>query len=121
MEDVRKVFRPEFINRLDEIVVFDRLNREELRQIVDIQLKQLESRLSRRELKLEVTPAGLDVLAEAGWDPQYGARPLKRAIRKYIEDPIAKALLGGHFPPGTTILADRDATGELSFKAKALN
>jgi ATP-dependent Clp protease ATP-binding subunit ClpB len=121
MDDVRKVFRPEFINRLDEIVVFDRLTREDLRQIVDIQLHHFESRLSRRELKLEVTPAGLDTLAEAGWDPQYGARPLKRAIRKYLEDPIAKALLGGNFPQGTTILVDRGATGDLSFKAKALN
>jgi len=121
MDDVRKVFRPEFINRLDEIVVFDRLGREELRKIVDIQLKLFESRLSRRDLRLEVTPAGLDTLAEAGWDPQYGARPLKRAIRKYLEDPIAKALLGGNFPPGTTIRVDRDATGELSFKGKTLN
>jgi ATP-dependent Clp protease ATP-binding subunit ClpB len=121
MDDVRKLFRPEFINRLDEIVVFDRLGRDELRQIVDIQLRLFESRLSRRDLRLDVTPAGLDTLAEAGWDPQYGARPLKRAIRKYLEDPIAKALLGGNFPPGTTVLVDRDATGALSFRGKTLN
>jgi ATP-dependent Clp protease ATP-binding subunit ClpB len=121
MDDVRKVFRPEFVNRLDEIVVFDRLGREELRQIVQIQLREFEKRLGRRDLKLEVTPGALDFLAEAGWDPQYGARPLKRAIRKYLEDPIAKSLLGGHFLPGTTLLVDRTATGELSCKPKTLN
>jgi ATP-dependent Clp protease ATP-binding subunit ClpB len=121
MDDVRKVFRPEFINRLDEIVVFDRLGRDELRQIVQIQLKEFEKRLARRDLKLEVTPAALDFLAEAGWDPQYGARPLKRAIRKHLEDPIAKSLLGGQFHPGTTLVVDRSATGELSYKPKTLN
>jgi ATP-dependent Clp protease ATP-binding subunit ClpB len=121
MDDVRKVFRPEFVNRLDEIVVFDRLGREELRNIVQIQLREFEKRLARRELLLEVTPAALDVLAEAGWDPQYGARPLKRAIRKHLEDPIARSLLGGRFPPGTTLVADRDVSGELSVKAKTLN
>jgi ATP-dependent Clp protease ATP-binding subunit ClpB len=121
MDDVRKVFRPEFVNRLDEIVVFDRLGREELRQIVQIQLREFEKRLARRDLKLEVAPAALDVLAEAGWDPQYGARPLKRAIRKYLEDPIARSLLGGQFPPGTTLVVDRDGMGELVAKAKTLN
>jgi ATP-dependent Clp protease ATP-binding subunit ClpB len=121
MDDVRKVFRPEFINRLDEIVVFDRLGRDELRQIVQIQLRDFERRLARRDLKLEVTPAAIDFLAEAGWDPQYGARPLKRAIRKYLEDPIAKSLLGGQFHPGATLVVDRDATGELSCRPKTLN
>jgi ATP-dependent Clp protease ATP-binding subunit ClpB len=121
MDDVRKVFRPEFINRLDEIVVFDRLGREELRQIVQIQLREFEKRLARRDLRLEVTPGALDVLAEAGWDPQYGARPLKRAIRKHLEDPIARSLLGGQFPPGTTLVVDRDSSGELVAKAKTLN
>jgi ATP-dependent Clp protease ATP-binding subunit ClpB len=121
MVDVQKAFRPEFINRLDEMVIFDRLDRDELRKIVDIQLGGFGLRLARRELKLEVTPAAIDVLAEAGWDPQYGARPLKRAIRKYLEDPLARSLLGGQFPPGTTIVVDKDATGELSYKVKTLN
>ncbi|RYZ56999.1 MAG: AAA family ATPase, partial [Proteobacteria bacterium] len=77
MDEVKKAFRPEFINRLDEIVVFHRLGRTELRSIVDIQLQRLQSRLSKRELHLELTPAAKDFLGEVGWDPQYGARPLK--------------------------------------------
>src|SRR5580658_3239912 len=121
MDDVRKSFRPEFVNRLDQIVVFDRLGRTELGEIVHIQLRDFEKRLARRDLKLEVTPAAIAVLAEAGWDPQYGARPLKRAIRKYLEDPLARLLLSGNFPPGTTIRVDQDATGELSYKPKTLN
>jgi len=121
MDDVRKAFRPEFVNRLDQIVVFDRLGRTELDAIVHIQLRDFEKRLARRDLKLEVTPAAIGVLAQAGWDPQYGARPLKRAIRKYLEDPLARLLLAGKFPPGTTIRVDQDATGELSYKPKTLN
>ena len=119
MEDVRKLFRPEFLNRLDEAVVFNRLERKDMHKIIDIQLRQFESRLSRRDLSLELTPAAKDVIAEAGWDPQYGARPLKRAIRKYLEDPIAKALLGGNFPPGTTVVVDRDATGVAASRRRA--
>jgi ATP-dependent Clp protease ATP-binding subunit ClpB len=121
MEDVRRAFRPEFINRLDEIVVFDRLDRRELRSVVDIQLRQLGERLARREISLELTDRAKDYISELGWDPQYGARPLKRAIRKHLEDPIARRLLAGAYPPGTTVLVDRDASGELSFTPKALN
>jgi ATP-dependent Clp protease ATP-binding subunit ClpB len=121
MDDVRRAFRPEFINRLDEIVVFDRLDREHLRKVVDIQLRQLGDRLARRELAIELTDKAKDYLAELGWDPQYGARPLKRAIRKHLEDPIARRLLGGTYPPGSTVLVDRDSSGALSFAVKALN
>jgi len=121
MEDVKKSFRPEFINRLDEIVVFERLDRAEITKIVDIQLGQLRTRLERRELKLELTDAAKGVLAEAGWDPQYGARPLKRAIRKYLEDPIARHVLAGDYPPGTTVVVDRDGVGGLTYRAKTLN
>ncbi len=121
LEDVRKVFHPEFVNRLDELVVFDRLSRSELLQIVDIQLKHFEARLGRRELGLELTSAAKDALVEAGWDPQYGARPLKRAIRKNLEDPISRSLLGGQYPPGTTLLVDRAPSGEITCRAKTLN
>jgi ATP-dependent Clp protease ATP-binding subunit ClpB len=121
LDDVRKVFRPEFVYRLDELVVFDRLSRSELLQIVDIQLKQFEARLGRRELGLELTSAAKDALVEAGWDPQYGARPLKRAIRKNLEDPISRSLLGGHYPPGTVLVVDRTASGEIVCRPKTLN
>ena len=122
MEEVKKSFRPEFINRLDEIVVFDRLNRDEIAKIVEIQLGELRTRLERRELKLELTPGATDFLAAMGWDPQYGARPLKRAIRKYLEDPMARQVLAGAYPPGTTVMVDRDSTGAgLVYRSKTLN
>jgi ATP-dependent Clp protease ATP-binding subunit ClpB len=120
MEEVRKSFRPEFVNRLDEMVVFHRLDRAELRKIVDIQLGQFATRLAKRELRIELTDGAKDFLAEVGWDPQYGARPLKRAIQKNLEDPLARKVLGGEFQPGTRIVVDRGPDG-LTFKAHAQN
>ena len=120
LEEVRKAFRPEFVNRLDEIVVFESLQHGDLRAIVDIQLRRFEERLARRDLRLEMTDAAKDYLGEVGWDPQYGARPLKRAIVRYLEDPLAKRVLAGDFPPGTTVLVDREGNA-LTFRAQVQN
>jgi ATP-dependent Clp protease ATP-binding subunit ClpB len=121
MEEVRRLFRPEFLNRLDETVIFNRLENTQIRRIVDIQLERFTSRLARRELTLDVTDRAKDFLAEQGWDPQYGARPLKRAIQKSLEDPLAKKVLAGEFPSGTRILVDRAPTGDLSFSTRMQN
>jgi len=115
---LRTHFRPEFINRLDEIVIYGRLGREQIRNIVDIQLAYLRKRLAKRDLVLEMGDAAKDFLAETGFDPQFGARPLKRAIQKQVEDPLAQRILGGEFPPGTHILAERTLDGKLSFTAQ---
>ena len=119
-DEVRKAFRPEFINRLDEQVVFHRLDPSNLRSIVGIQLRLFAERLAKRELSVELSDAAKDYLAEVGWDPQYGARPLKRAIRKHLEDPLARKVLGGEFIPGTTIVVERKADA-LSFTPKLLS
>jgi ATP-dependent Clp protease ATP-binding subunit ClpB len=115
MEALRNHFRPEFINRLDEIVVYSRLERDQLRRIVDIQLGLLAERLAQRDLSLEVSPSAKDFLAEVGWDPQFGARPLKRAVQKHLEDQLARRVLAGEFMPGDQVLVDRSPGGELSF------
>ncbi len=107
-------FRPEFINRLDEIVVFRPLEKAQIRAIAKIQLQQLEKRLEERQLKLEVGDRALDLLANVGFDPVYGARPLKRAIQQQLENPLAQKLLGGEFSPGSTIMVDAEG-GHLSF------
>jgi len=106
LEVVGHHFRPEFINRLDEIVVFHPLGRGQIRRIADIQIGYLRKRLADREIGLEVSPAALDFLGEAGFDPVYGARPLKRAIRAQLENPLAQEILAGHFRPGDTITVD---------------
>jgi ATP-dependent Clp protease ATP-binding subunit ClpB len=121
MDEVRRLFRPEFVNRLDEIVIFSRLDSAQIRRIVDIQLERFAVRLARRELTLEATDRAKDFLAQAGWDPQYGARPLKRAIQKNIEDALAKKTLAGEFPAGTRILVDRGPGGDLTFTARMQN
>jgi ATP-dependent Clp protease ATP-binding subunit ClpB len=121
LDEVRKVFRPEFINRLDDMVVFNRLEPEQLRVIVDIHLRRFAARLERRDLSLEVSDRAKAFLAEAGWDAQYGARPLKRAMQKNIEDPLARSVLGGEFPPGTKVVVDRGASGDLVFSARMSN
>ena len=99
-------FRPEFINRIDEIVVFHPLNREQLRGIAAIQTQYLSNRLEDRDLGLEFTEDALDLIAAEGYDPVYGARPLKRAIQNEIENPLAQEILGGKFIPGDMIEVD---------------
>jgi ATP-dependent Clp protease ATP-binding subunit ClpB len=121
MDEVRRVFRPEFLNRLDEIVFFHRLDPSQIRHIVDIQLQRFASRLTRRDLFLEVTDRAKDVLAKEGWDPQYGARPLKRAIQRRLEDPLARKVLGGEFPAGTKVVVDVGPTGELAITSRMQN
>jgi ATP-dependent Clp protease ATP-binding subunit ClpB len=106
LEVLRQEFRPEFLNRVDEIILFSRLDETQLRQIVDIQLRGLRRRLGERKLTLEVTEAALDLLAREGYDPAYGARPLKRVIQRRLMDPIAIALLEGRFLEGDTVKVD---------------
>jgi ATP-dependent Clp protease ATP-binding subunit ClpB len=106
LEDVREHFRPEFINRVDDIVVFHPLSPEHIREIVRIQLGYLQARLAEREMTLTVSDPALDKLAEAGFDPVYGARPLKRAIQQRIENPLAQEILRGQFGPGAAIVAE---------------
>ncbi len=120
MDEVKKSFRPEFVNRLDELVIFRRLEKEQLRSIVDIQLSRFSDRLGKRELRVELTLAAKDFLGEVGWDPQYGARPLKRAIQRYLEDPLAKRVISGDFAPGSIIDVDRKGD-ELDFKPRLAN
>ncbi|MCL4778503.1 MAG: ATP-dependent chaperone ClpB [Gammaproteobacteria bacterium] len=116
MEEVTGHFRPEFINRVDDIVVFRPLTAPQLRQIAVIQLAYLRRRLAERDMSLELSEAALDQLAEAGFDPVYGARPLKRAIQTRIENPLAQEILKGRFGPGDTVEVDL-AGGELVFQA----
>jgi len=106
MAELRASFRPEFLNRVDDVILFSRLDATQLRQIVQIQLRSLEFRLAARKLKLHVTDAAIDVLAAEGYDPTYGARPLKRVIQRRLQDPIAMAILEGRFHEGGTIEVD---------------
>ena len=110
-EALRAHFRPEFLNRLDESIIFHSLRSEELRQIVVLQVERLRRRLEGRKLGLELSTAALDWLASAGYDPVYGARPLKRAIQRQLETPIAKAILAGSFPEGSTIAVEVEEEG----------
>ncbi len=105
-------FRPEFINRIDEVVVFHALRKAQIRAIAEVQIARLEARLAEQDMALKITTEALDRLGEAGFDPVYGARPLKRAIQQLLETPLAEAILGGRYHPGDTVLVDaRD--GEL--------
>jgi ATP-dependent Clp protease ATP-binding subunit ClpB len=108
MTAVRAAFKPEFLNRLDEVVVFDPLTTEELGHIVDLQVRQLATRLADRRITLEVSDAAREWLALTGYDPSYGARPLRRLVQKEIGDRLAKSLLAGEIRDGDTVLVDRD-------------
>ena len=117
MEKVGQQFRPEFINRIDEAVVFHPLGREQIRAISAIQIDHLRQRLLDKEIGFEITDAALDLLGEAGFDPVYGARPMKRAIQQQLENPLAQEILSGYFAVGDTINVDADHDGLRFFKA----
>ena len=114
MAEVRKTFRPEFLNRLDEIIVFHELNEEQLRSIVDLMVKNLEKRLEERKLTLVMTDAAKSWIAKVGFDPVYGARPLRRAVERYVENPLSTKVLKGEFNEGDSITVDV-ADDELTF------
>jgi ATP-dependent Clp protease ATP-binding subunit ClpB len=116
MDALRSQFRPEFLNRVDEIIVFHALSEDDLEQIVDLLLKGLERRLLEQDLRIEMTPAARGVIVREGTDPAFGARPLKRTIQRLVENPLARALLKGEFAPGDTIKVDADpVSGTLVF------
>ena len=115
MESMRSSFRPEFLNRIDEIVIFHALRRDELRRIVKLQVQRLEQRLSDRRMTLKIADAALDFIAEVGYDPVYGARPLKRIIQRQLETQIAKGILRGDYADGDTIFVDIE-NERLAFK-----
>ncbi len=109
---LRSHFKPEFLNRVDDVVIFNALGREQIGRILEIQLGLLRKRLAERRLSLELTPAALDFLAQRGYDPQYGARPLKRLIQREVQDPLAMRILQGEFAEGKTVKGDLAADGE---------
>jgi len=120
MAAVSEHFRPEFINRIDELVVFHALEKAQIRGIADIQLDRLRARLADRDIKLTVDDSAFDQLIETGFDPVYGARPLKRAIQQQVENNLAQKILAGDFQPGDTIVITADA-GQLDFQKLKLN
>jgi len=115
---LKSTFRPEFLNRIDEIITFSQLSREQMREIVDLQMKEVQERLGEHGVFVQLTDAARDWLAEEGYDPNFGARPLRRALQKHVESPLSVSLLSGEFTSGDTIKVDVDETGEkLVFRA----
>jgi ATP-dependent Clp protease ATP-binding subunit ClpB len=116
LEEMRHHFRPEFLNRVDETIVFHALSEEHLMRIVDIQLERVSGRLAERNIRLKLTDAARRQLVRSGFDPSYGARPLKRAIQKQVETPVGRLLLKGTIRDGQTVLVDAPSSGgELTF------
>jgi ATP-dependent Clp protease ATP-binding subunit ClpB len=105
-EELRNFLRPEFLNRIDDIIVFRPLSKADLKGIVGIQLRRLEKLVADREIKLQLSESAKDRLVEIGYEPAFGARPLKRAILKAIQDPLAEEILAGRYPPGSVLLVD---------------
>jgi ATP-dependent Clp protease ATP-binding subunit ClpC len=117
MGDLKKVFRPEFLNRIDEVIVFHKLAKEEVKEIIDLMINRVRVQVAEHELQLELNDEAKDLLVDKGWDPSMGARPLRRAIQRYIEDPLADEVLRqGAMVPGSTVLVERDAAGDADDK-----
>jgi ATP-dependent Clp protease ATP-binding subunit ClpC len=113
MSDLKKVFRPEFLNRIDEVIVFHKLAKDEVKHIVDLMISRVAVQVAEHELQLDLTDEAKDLLVEKGWDPSMGARPLRRAIQRYIEDPLADEVLRqGQMTPGSTVMVKRDPSGD---------
>ena len=112
MGELKKVFRPEFLNRIDDVIVFHKLQKDEIKQIVELLLLRIRQSMAERELQLDLTDEAKDLLVEKGWDPAMGARPLRRAIQRYIEDPLADFVLAKELPAGSTVVVDPAPEGE---------
>jgi ATP-dependent Clp protease ATP-binding subunit ClpC len=113
MSDLKKVFRPEFLNRIDEVIVFHKLAKEEVKEIIDLMINRVRVQVAEHELQLDLTDEAKTLLVDKGWDPSMGARPLRRAIQRYIEDPLADEVLRqGEMPPGSTVMVERDPSGD---------
>jgi ATP-dependent Clp protease ATP-binding subunit ClpC len=112
MGELKKVFRPEFLNRIDDVIVFHKLQRDEIKQIVELLLTRIRHSMAERELVLDLTEEAKDLLVEKGWDPAMGARPLRRAIQRYIEDPLADFVLRSQLPAGSTVVVDPAPEGD---------
>jgi len=120
LDALRQTFRPEFLNRVDDIIVFNTLSKEHLSVIIDLQLKRLEAQLADRGLKLQITPAAKEAIMADGYDPAYGARPMRRSIQRLIQDPLSLRLLAGEYLFGETIIVDREGdSGKLKFEKQA--
>jgi ATP-dependent Clp protease ATP-binding subunit ClpB len=118
LAELKAHFRPEFLNRIDDIVLFHPLGKRHIEQIAEIQLRQVDELLAERSIKLDVTPAAKAFLSDVGYDPAYGARPLKRAITRYVQDPLSLKVLEGTFGAGTTVRVEPAASGDaLTFTA----
>lgn len=112
METLKENFKPEFLNRIDEIIIYHSLPLEQIKHIVSLQIKGLQNRLAERNLGLEITARASEYLAREGYDPAYGARPLKRTLQKKVQDPLALMLLQGKFQEGSTIVVDVAMDGD---------
>ena len=112
MSELKKVFRPEFLNRIDDVVVFHKLTKDEIKTIVELLLRRIREQLADRDLQLELSEEAKDLLVEKGWDPAMGARPLRRAIQRYIEDPLADFVLRAELTPGATVMVDPAPEGD---------
>jgi ATP-dependent Clp protease ATP-binding subunit ClpB len=115
MATLRQHFKPEFLNRVDDIIIFRPLGMEQIEKIVDLQLERVRKLLAERKILLDVTPEAKHVLAEEGYDPAFGARPLKRSIQRMIQNPLAMAILEGRFGEGDTVVVKPDGKGGLEF------
>src|SRR6185295_1445387 len=116
---LRRTFRPEFLNRIDEVVIFHSLKPEHIEKIVDIQMQDLQRRLAERKITFELTEEARKTLAERGWDPVFGARPLKRAIQRMVENPLALQVLAGNFREGDHIIIDTTDRESFTFRKEA--
>jgi ATP-dependent Clp protease ATP-binding subunit ClpB len=112
-EALRAHFKPEFLNRIDETIIFHQLGREQIRRIVDIQLERVQALLRDRRIQLDVSDAARDLLAEKGFDPHFGARPLKRVIQRMLQDPLAMKILEGEFAEGAKVRVDARPSGDV--------
>ena len=112
MGELKKIFRPELLNRIDEVIVFHKLTKDEILEIVELMMRRVREQISTHEVAIELSDSAKELLVEKGYDPAMGARPLRRAIQRYIEDPLADFVLGSDLKPGVTIVVDRKADND---------